>query len=121
MRFIVDAQLPRALASHLVTAGHDAVHVKQLPNAGRTSDAEISAVADQEGRIVVTKDADFREGHLLRGTPGQLLRVATGNIKNADLISPVTRLLPALETAFSEADLVDLSEAGLTIYARPNR
>jgi predicted nuclease of predicted toxin-antitoxin system len=121
MRFIVDARLPRALASHLVTSGHDAVHVKQLPQAGRTSDAEISAFADRESRIVVTKDADFQDGHLLRGTPSQLLRVSTGNIKNADLISLFTRLLPALDAAFSEAKLVDLSAAGLRIHPRPTR
>ena len=104
MRFIVDAQLPRALAVHLVASGHDAIHVKQLPKAGDTSDAEVAAFADQEIRIVVTKDADFQDSHLLRGTPKQLLRVATGNIRNADLIALITRLLPALETAFNEAE-----------------
>src|SRR5579875_364256 len=83
MRFIVDAQLPRLLADQLVTSGHDAVHVKQLPKAGRTGDAEISAFADREHRVLVTKDTDFQESHLLRGTLTRLLRVATGSIKNS--------------------------------------
>lgn len=47
MRFIVDAQLPRLLASRLEASGHDAIHVKQLPKAGGTSDAEISEFADR--------------------------------------------------------------------------
>jgi predicted nuclease of predicted toxin-antitoxin system len=121
MRFVVDAQLPRALANHLVASGHDAIHVKQLPNAGDTTDAEISAFANLEARIVVTKDADFQESHLLGGTPKQLLRVATGNVRNAELIALFTRLLPGLEAAFSEADRIDLSTAGLTLHARPKR
>jgi predicted nuclease of predicted toxin-antitoxin system len=60
MRFVVDAQLPRALANHLVASGHDAIHVKQLPSAGDTTDAEISAFADLEVRIVITKAPTFR-------------------------------------------------------------
>jgi predicted nuclease of predicted toxin-antitoxin system len=91
MRFIVDAQLPRLLTDHLVASGHDAVHVKQLPKAGGTGDAEISAFADREHRIVVTKDTDFQESHLLRGTPTRLLRVATGNLRNSELIAPFSR------------------------------
>lgn len=70
---------------------------------------------------MITKDTDFQESHLLDGSPERLLRVATGNIKNADLISLFTRLLPVLETAFSEANFVDLSASGLTIHTRLNR
>lgn len=121
MRCIVDAQLPRALANHLLASGHDAIHVKELPRAGDTTDAEISAFADAENRVVVTKDADFQESHLLRGTPRQLLRVATGNIRNDALIALFATVLPTIETAFIDADLVDLSTAGLTIHARSAR
>jgi predicted nuclease of predicted toxin-antitoxin system len=45
MRFIVDAQLPQLLATRLTALGHDAVHVKTLPQAGATSDASISQFA----------------------------------------------------------------------------
>jgi hypothetical protein len=47
--------------------------------------------------------------------------VATGNVRNAELITLFTRLLPRLEVAFSEADRIDLSTAGLTLHARPKR
>lgn len=70
---------------------------------------------------MITKDADFQESHLLRGTPRQLLRVATGNIRNDDLIALFTAVLPTLEAAFIDADLVDLSLAGLTIHTRSAR
>ena len=70
MRFIVDAQLPRVLVSRLRELGHDAIHVKRVPDAGDTSDAEISRMADADERIVVTKDADFRHSHETGGHPG---------------------------------------------------
>ena len=75
--------------------GHDAIHTLDLPNRNATKDGEISVVADRDGRVVITKDSDFRDSHLLGGAPRQLLRVTTGNIKNADLIALFERNLAA--------------------------
>lgn len=119
MRFVVDAQLPQLLAVHLRSRGHDAVHVKALPKAGDTSDAEIAAFADRENRIVVTKDVDFADSHLTRGTPRQLLRITTGNIRNADLLPLVERHIDAIEQAFASADHVELSQTRLVVHTRP--
>lgn len=87
MRFLVDAQLPVRLARRLTEAGHDAVHSSALPAGNRTTDAEIGRRADAEDRVVVTKDRDFRDGHLLRARPRRLLIVATGNIDNRHLVT----------------------------------
>ncbi len=86
MTFLVDAQLPARLARFLAGAGHDVVHTSELPEGNRTADARIAEVADGEGRVVVTKDRDFRDGHLLSGSPRRLLVVGTGNITNAALL-----------------------------------
>lgn len=118
MRFIVDAQLPRLLSDHLATLGQDAMHVKELPGGAAASDAQITRVADREGRVVVTKDADFLESHLLGGEPRRLLRITTGNISNADLLALFTTFMPALEIGFGDADHVDVSVAGLLVYPR---
>jgi len=56
VRLLIDAQLPRRLASWLTSRGHDATHTLDLPDANRTTDAVISTVADAEDRIVVTKN-----------------------------------------------------------------
>jgi predicted nuclease of predicted toxin-antitoxin system len=58
MRFLVDAQLPRAICILLARPDHDAVHVKDVLSAG-ASDADIWRFAFSERRIVVTKDEDF--------------------------------------------------------------
>ena len=65
MRFIVDAQLPRRLARWLAARGHDVLHTLDLPNGNSTPDAAIVELACRENRIVVTKDADFVNSHLL--------------------------------------------------------
>ena len=74
MKFLVDA-LPARLARLLIDAGHDAVHSSQLPDGNRTLDHEMTRLADDGDRVVVSKNRDFRDGHLLRGSPRQLLIV----------------------------------------------
>jgi predicted nuclease of predicted toxin-antitoxin system len=81
MNFLVDAQLPRRMTAWLITAGCDAVHTLNLPDANRKTDVQINDVADRELRVVVSKDTDFVDGHLLRGRPATLLLISTGNWK----------------------------------------
>ena len=64
MKFLVDAQLPAKLAQLDRTAGHDAVHTSELSEGNRTTDQALARKADGEDRVVVTKDRDFRDGHL---------------------------------------------------------
>jgi predicted nuclease of predicted toxin-antitoxin system len=71
----------------LRAADHEVVHTSQLPEGNRTTDAAVAALADKEERVVVTKDRDFRDTHLLRHSPHRLLVVATGNITNKDLLA----------------------------------
>lgn len=85
MKFLVDAQLPRRLTLHLREAGHDALHMLDLPAGNRTPDADIIAAATRDDRIVVTKDADFVESFVLLHAPPKLLLISTGNIRNSDL------------------------------------
>jgi predicted nuclease of predicted toxin-antitoxin system len=87
VNFLIDAQLPVRLARRLAEAGHDAIHSSELPDANRTTDANIAQRADAEDRVVVTKDRDFRDRQLLQTTPRRLLVVATGNISNNDLVA----------------------------------
>lgn len=99
MNFLVDAQLPARLARFLANVGHDAVHASELPEGNRTTDVRIAELADGEGRIVVTKDRDFRDGHLLAGSPRRLLVVTTGNITNNALLALFEAHLDAIVAA----------------------
>jgi predicted nuclease of predicted toxin-antitoxin system len=116
MQFIVDAQLPRVLATRLTELGHDTIHVKQLPRGGDTPDAEITHVADGDGRCVVTKDTDSRHTHETGGHPRRLLLITVGNVKNRDLLALIERHLVAMTTAFDQADFVELGHDTLTLH-----
>ncbi len=108
MRFLVDAQLPARLSNWLNDRGHDSLHTSELRNGNRTSDSEIALIADVDDRVVITKDRDFRDGHLLRGTPNQLLIVATGNITNNELLASFEQHLETIVSTFDDADMVEL-------------
>lgn len=116
MRFLVDAQLPARLVRELVALGHDAVHSSELPDGNLSTDAKIAGAADAQDRVVVTKDSDFRDSHLLRGSPRRLLVVATGNVANEDLIALFHRHLPALLAALEEVHYVEVNPTSLVVH-----
>jgi predicted nuclease of predicted toxin-antitoxin system len=118
VKFLIDAQLPTRLAEFLNRAGHDAVHTTDLPDGNRSTDRQIAERADADGRVVVTKDRDFRDGHLLTRSPQRLLVIATGNITNDALLSLFETHLDAIISAHGEADFVELTPGTLAIGRR---
>jgi len=64
MRFIVDAQLPAALARWLSANGHTAEHVadRQMQAA---ADSAIWEWARRESSVIITKDEDFAQRKVL--------------------------------------------------------
>ena len=58
MRFLVDAQLPPALAKFLAAGCHEAMHVGDC-GLQDASDGAIWDFASKDGSAIVTKDEDF--------------------------------------------------------------
>jgi predicted nuclease of predicted toxin-antitoxin system len=121
VKFLVDAQLPVRLAHFLNRAGHQAIHTSDLPNGNASTDAQVVEVADAESGVVITKDRDFRDGHLLSGSPRKLFIVATGNISNDALMKLFEVHLGAAMSALGEADLVELRAEFLVVHPRRDR
>jgi predicted nuclease of predicted toxin-antitoxin system len=115
MKFLVDAQLPRRFANWLNEAGHDTLHTFDLPRRNLTTDSEIIARAKRDGRIVVSKDADFVQTFLLTGEP-QLLLISTGNINNAELEKLLHANLSGIEAAFASSRFVEITRDSLVIH-----
>lgn len=86
MKFLLDANLPFKLAFWLRNNGYDVLHTDELPNKERTKDKEIREISNNQNRIVITKDSDFLDSHLLIGIPKKLLLISTGNISNKSLL-----------------------------------
>ena len=100
MRFLVDAQLPPALARRIAAAGHVCEHVADC---GLLSalDPAIRAYATDVGAIIITKDEDFAVHLLLHGGPSVVwLRV--GNTRRLPLLERIDthleRIIRALES-----------------------
>lgn len=86
MKFIVDAQLPPALADWLRARGHEAWACRDI-GLREADDREIWARAGRDGAIIVTKDEDFALFTSIDPNGPRVLWVRTGNL--------VTRLLLA--------------------------
>jgi len=115
LKFIVDAQLPRKLAQWLIAAGLDAVHTLDLPNQNRRTDRQIIDIADGENRVVVTKDSDFVDSHLLNGKPAKLLLISIGNISNSRLEALLVPFIPILINEFMTSNFLELDQTGIVI------
>jgi predicted nuclease of predicted toxin-antitoxin system len=78
VKFLVDNQLPAALAEHLRTRGVDCQHVLHIGLAEAT-DVQICRYAMEQERVIISKDEDFlhcqsagSEDQSALGPPGQL-------------------------------------------------
>jgi len=113
MKLLVDAQLPRRLIYRFREAGYDCIHTLDLPDKNRTTDDAIIAIANQEERIVVTKDADFVSTLLLYGRPKKLLLISTGNITNSELEQLLCASLPKIAEAFTTNAFIEITRSAL--------
>ena len=75
MKFLMDANLPFRLAKILKDKGYDIIHTDDLPEKERTKDNEIRRISAEQNYIIITKDSDFLDSHLLKGIPSKLLLV----------------------------------------------
>lgn len=93
MRFLVDAQLPPALARYLESQGHEARAVREV-GLREADDTAIWDFAMRDGLIIVTKDEDFPERVLNSSTAPQIVWLRIGNSTKRLLIAWFAPLLP---------------------------
>ena len=103
------------MAAALAAAGCDAIHTLDLTRGNRTPDDVIASLCVSERRIVITKDSDFVDSHLLRGRPPKLLLISTGNITNRDLDALFNPLIPTIVHEFQTHAFLELGRAGLVL------
>ena len=95
MRFLVDTQLPAALARWLRERGHQAEHVLEV-NLAQSKDTPIWWYAHEQGAVIVTKDEDFAEW-VRRNRPGPpVVWLRIGNSSKRALFVWLEPLLPLI-------------------------
>lgn len=103
MRFLVDAQLPPALARWLSDLGHDALHVMDC-DMQTASDREIWDHALKTGAVIVTKDEDFAQRKALSRNGPAIVWVRLPNARRRDLLAWFERALPAISRALERGE-----------------
>ncbi|MDX9706538.1 MAG: DUF5615 family PIN-like protein [Azospira sp.] len=103
MRFLVDAQLPPALAARLRELGHEAEHVfERFPP--DTSDGVLWQYAVESGAVIVSKDQDFSIRAITAHQRAVVVWLRIGNTRSRELIERLERLLPRIESAIASGE-----------------
>lgn len=105
MRFIIDAQLPPALARMLTERGHDAEHVADVGSIA-APDAEIWRYALEHDAALVTKDEDFADLVSLGRPAPVLVWVRLGSTTRRGLLDRFEPLLDQLITMVKQGERV---------------
>jgi predicted nuclease of predicted toxin-antitoxin system len=78
MKLLLDENLPPALVAVLGQSYPGTAHVHDS-GLGAADDGRIWAYAREHGFVIVTKDADYEELSMLKGSPPKLIWLRTGN------------------------------------------
>ena len=93
MNFLVDAQLPPALARWITRQGHQATHVFEI-GLQTADDPVIWERARSDDTVIISKDEDFVDRWLLSDRPVSLIWIRKGNCSNQVLIAWLEPLWP---------------------------
>jgi predicted nuclease of predicted toxin-antitoxin system len=105
VKFLVDANLPPALARWIESEGHEAFHVSDL-GMERMSDRAIWSRARELGASIVTKDEDFVLLQALdRGGPA-IIWVRIGNAVRRVLLERLPASWPAVMSAIARGEKI---------------
>jgi predicted nuclease of predicted toxin-antitoxin system len=107
--FLIDNQLPIALARFIAGSNLECLHVRDV-ELDRADDQTIWVYAKDRGYVIVTKDEDFQAMANKQGTiPPQVVWVRLGNCRKDVLIAAFGKLLHSLkEELASEALVVEI-------------
>ena len=106
--FLIDAQLPPALAESLRSLGHDAEHVNEVGLAV-ANDCEIWRAAIIRGAVLISKDEDFVTMSLMNPEECRLLWIRLGNTTNRALWTALEPVVSDILQSFEEGEwLIEL-------------
>ncbi|MFC1713704.1 DUF5615 family PIN-like protein [Candidatus Poribacteria bacterium] len=72
LKFLIDANMPRLVGRSLIAQGYDVVDIRDIEKPGIDDDS-IFGIAQQAGRVILTRDQDF--GNVLLYLPSSHLGI----------------------------------------------
>lgn len=113
MKFIVDAQLPPALARALRDRGVDAAAVRDI-GLREADDRDIWKYAVENNAAIISKDEDFAERLLADPSAPIVIWLRVGNTSNQNLLAWLMPLWPDVARRIEAGDrLVEVRERSL--------
>ena len=109
-------RLPVRLARFLQTNGYDTLHTRDLPQQNATSDTAINNISMEQGRVVITKDADFVDSFFTIKKPLKLLLVSTGNIRNSELEEIFIKNLSTLVNLLQNNNYIEITREEIIVH-----
>jgi predicted nuclease of predicted toxin-antitoxin system len=105
VKFLIDHQLPPALAKFIQDQGHSAAHVRDLglKDAG---DIVIWRYAAENEMVVVSKDEDFYFLATIPGNSTKLLWTRVGNCRTQFLLETFRTQFPSVIEAFASGTVI---------------
>ena len=115
-RLLIDENLPFSLGSRL---GVDYIHAPQI--AEQASDSLLWQQARENDWVVLTRDTDFFDRLLVRGTPPKIVWVRLGNVRKNDLLRMLEDRWPAVQKLLKLHDLVEVYSDRLEALSFPKK
>jgi predicted nuclease of predicted toxin-antitoxin system len=103
MRFLIDAQLPTALARWLAAKGYEAEHVADR-QMGSATDGAIWDLAIQIAAVIITKDEDFAQRKALIDAGPTVIWIRLPNTRRQELLAWFETVLPDILLALERGE-----------------
>lgn len=85
MKFLCDVHISLKISKLLDKKEEVSIHVNSIMDRWHTKEKDIIDYADKNDLIIVTKDQDFKNSHLLKRKPKKLIKIGLGNVSNTEL------------------------------------
>jgi predicted nuclease of predicted toxin-antitoxin system len=105
VKFLVDNQLPAALARFLASRGVECQRVLDIDLAEAT-DIEIWAYACRNDCVVISKDEDFLYLANAPRSEARFIWIRFGNCRTKALLAAIERLWPKIEAGIKAGDRI---------------
>ena len=121
IRLLLDQGLPRSTVQYLPEQGFDVCHVADIDQS-RASDVEITAMALDQGRTIVTLDSDFHRLLAISGANGpSVIRIRREGLRGADVANLVSQVADQLGEQIEDGAMVTVTELAVRLHRLPLR
>jgi len=119
MRLLLDQGLPRSSAVMLCGAGVDALHAGECGLA-TASDEALLKTAREQGRAVITLDADFHALLALGGASGpSVIRIRIEGLRAEALVNLVRTVLDRCGEDLAKGAVVSVTQRQIRVHRLP--